>query len=152
MLSRGNLSQLVIDTLKLFGKPVGDATTPEDQYGWTGQPDSPGSMFIPYLIVTPGTVSDIKGPLADTHADAKIPYQITGFGVSRQQCEWMMDGVREQLDILADRTIECGDGRYKIVTVEVTTIGGIARGNIGDYEVFGQSDILTLFLSKELFQ
>ena len=151
MLSRKPLTDLLISTLASgLGKPVGDSTTPTETYGWTGQPDAPGSTFIPYIIVTPGSTTNIKGPLSDTHADINLPYQVSGFGVTRAQCEWIMDASRDILDTLKRTDVVAGSETYRLSDISLSTLGGVARGNVGEYEVFGQTDIMNIFASKQL--
>jgi hypothetical protein len=150
MLERRLITNLVLKTLEgSLEKPVGDTQAPTDPFGWTGQPDMPGSAFIPYLIVSPGATNDIKGPFADTRADIRLNYQLTGFGVSRDQCEWLMDKSREILDSLRKTLVDGGDSMYKVTGVSVKTLGGVSHGSVNEYLVFGQTDVLEIFLSKE---
>lgn len=149
MIPRRELTNLALVTLKQLGIPVGDAETPTEQYGWTDTPRS-NADFIPYLILTPGGTSEFRGSLANPDADMWFPYQITGFGSTREQCEWVMDKAREHLEILEFRRIEADQSTYKISNVDIKNVGGIVRGGPDETKVFGQTDTVTIFVSEEI--
>ena len=82
--------------------------------------------------------------------DMWIPYTVSGFGSTREQCEWIMDDSREAIEALEGRTVE-GRGRWKISYVDTKSIGGIVRGGPEDSPVFGQTDTFILFVSEEIY-
>jgi hypothetical protein len=152
MLERRVLTNMVIEHVKTAGHPVGDSWAPTEDYGWSDTAKAPGSHFIPYVIITPGTTNRIDGSLAHPDSDAWFPYQVSGFGSTRDQCEWIMDAVREHVDLLKDHYI-LGvinpDVRWKISYIDTIIVGGIVRGGPEDNPIFGQTDTFSLFMSED---
>lgn len=150
MIGRREVTDLVISTIRTeLGKPVGDATTPEEKYGWSGQAGSPGSIFTPYLIVIPNATNDLKGSLGNTHSDVKFSYTLIGYGASRSQCEWLMDRSRSALEVLRGNRIEIPDGLYTFANIGPLSIGSVNRSGEDDYPHYGQTDVVSVFVSKE---
>lgn len=151
MFKRRVLTDTILFALQATGRPVGDGYAPTDPYGWTDTPTAVGSQFIPYSVVLPMSVSEIKGPLLNADADLWVPYQITSFGSSRQQCEWIADDMRGVVAGLRHSSIVCDVGVvFKIAYVDLRAIGGVVRGGGDDPPVFGQTDTLSVLVSLEL--
>ncbi len=150
MFSRKNLTNLLITTLAdATNWAVGDAHTPEPgTYGWSGTPGGINSTFIPYNILTPMSAGRADGPLSDTHADWQIPYTISSFGTSREQCEWLADLARSAFIVLKRETFDGVDGDYTIQQVRVESIGGIQRSDSVEPPTFGQSDMIAVWITK----
>ena len=151
MLSRRKLTDAVVRTVQAgIGNPVGDADHPEEQWGWSGTPGDPGSRFTPFSIITPGSASNISGPISDTHADWQLHYSVSSFGASRQQCEWIADHARSAMMSLRDKQIDGLDGTYKILQVRVVSVGTVMKSENLEPHTMGQSDMFSVWLSKEL--
>lgn len=150
MLGRKALTDLLIATLAdVTELAVGDAHSPEPgTFGWSGTPGSVGSTFTPYNILTPLTASRPDGPLSDSHADWQMPYTISSFGTSRSQCEWLADIARGALIALRYEEFDGVDGDYTIQQVRVDSIGGIQRSDSVEPPTFGQSDMITVWITK----
>jgi hypothetical protein len=151
MLERRLLTNAILEHLAFTGQPIGDAWVPTVPYGWSDTAKAPNSEFIPYVIVTPAGTSDISGSLAYPDSDVWFPYQVSGFGSTREQCEWIMDAVREGIDSIGGHTITGtthADASWKISYVDTKTVGGIVRGGPEDQPIFGQTDTFTLFMSE----
>lgn len=71
---------------------TGDGEQP-DGSGWQGTPGA--SSFVPYAVVHPivggGPADD--NTIEDPHADSESLYQVSCYGATRQQCEFVSDKV-----------------------------------------------------------
>ena len=151
MISRRNLTDLILETVSgQTSLPVGDAHPPDAPYGWSGTPGEIGSTFTPYTIVTPQSGSISTGSLADTQADWRLPYSLSSFGTSREQCEWVCDLARSAFIVLKEEEFDGVDGTYYIQTVRLETIGGIVKTESLEPPTFGQTDMITVWVTKEL--
>lgn len=149
MFERRLLTNKVLDALKDTGIVVGDAYAPDEPFGWSNTPESPGSSFIPYIVSVPGAISDLSGSLGRPDADMWIPYQVTGYGSTRDQCEWVMDNSRDLIKAITGDSLSTTPA-WKIVYVDTKLIGGILRGGPEDTPVFGETDTFIIFLSEEM--
>lgn len=145
MIERRLLTAAVIAAVETAGKPVGMANAPLDG-GWAGEPNQDGSNFTPYTVVTPNTASLATGPFDDPQADRQLPYSIASFGVLPEQTEWMADEARAAAETLKKTTVVLGDRSYKIRQVRTDVIGGLLRTDTLDPPVWGQVDVVTLWL------
>ena len=149
-LYRRFMTKAMLDQLGTSGQPVGDAISPPGG-GWAGQPNSDGSNFVPYVVLTPGPASVSTGPFGDTQADWQLGYTITSFGVSREQCEWMADTARFAALTLARTTVMLNGDGYAVQQVREQVLGPIQRVDATEPAFFGQTDTLQVWISKELF-
>ena len=148
-LRRRFLTNLVLERLETTGQPVGDAVSPA-KGGWQGQPNVDGSNFVPYVVAMPAAASVSGGPLADTQADWQCPYTLTSFGVSREQCEWMADLARDAAVTFAREVVMLNGDGYMVQQARATVIGPIQRVDATEPAYYGQTDSVTLWISKEL--
>lgn len=151
---RSPLTDLIVARLGAmqFGTltlPVDKGRAPEAG-GWQGEPNKPGSRFVPYLVVMPMTANASSGPIGSSQADWQIPYSIQGFGVLYDQTEKLLDKVRAALSDLKGETHLFGDSNYKIQQVRTESIGGIVRIDATDPPYWGQQDGITVWITKEL--
>lgn len=149
MITRGPLTDLVVEAVIALGKPVGDTHTPDPPFGWDGQPNAMGTNFIPYSVVSPMSATYSEGPVAISQADWHAPYSIACYGVSRMQCEWLADKIRTQLRQLRHQTVML-ESQYKIQQVRADVIGGVTRNDASDPPFFSQVDVVSIWVTKEL--
>lgn len=150
MIYRSPFTAAVLDACRSLGKPVGDADVPEIAYGWDGQPSSPGSSFTPYLVVYPQAATVSSGPIASPSADWQLPYVLTSYGATREQCEWLADRARNAIRSLKDTTMAGGDGQYTVIKAGTASIGTVSRQDVTDPPFFAQTDTVVVWVSKEL--
>lgn len=105
--------------------PVGDADKPAAG-GYQGEWGQ--SEFVPYVVLTPSGGSQGTGPQSDSQSDIVFGYEITGIGISRDQCEWMLDEARIAIFGLRRADIDMGDSTTRRVrNVIVSSYGGLDR-------------------------
>lgn len=149
-LARRDLTKALLTKLAETGKPVGDGISPP-QGGWIGQPNADGSNFQPYVVLTPGASTLSSGPFGNTQADWQVDYMLVNFGVSRQQCEWMADLTRAAVVTLERTTVTLGGVGYAVLQARERVIGPVQRVDGTEPSFFGQTDVVTVWISKELF-
>ena len=148
-LHRRPLTALVLTQIANAGQPVGDSVSPAAG-GWQGSPNADGSNFVPYVVVMPGPASVSSGPIADTQADWQLAYTLTSFGVSREQCEWMADKARDAAVTFAREVVMLNGDSYAVQQARATVIGPVQRVDATEPSFYGQTDSVTLWISKEL--
>lgn len=135
-------------------KPVGDGEMPRGGVaGWQGEPNQDGSNFVPYVVVTPLQVGAGTGPFSDPQGDLVIPYAVTVYGVSREQCEWMADASRQAIATLFNADVVQWSGtadeyQRRIQQVVDQQIGAVQRIDQTDPSVYTQSDVVALWTSR----
>jgi hypothetical protein len=150
---RGVLTDILVENLEeQVGKPVGDGQAPLSG-GWQGEPNQAGTNFVPYLVLTPGVGGNQSpgGPLSDTSADWNLAYNLSGFGVSRQQCEWIADRGRDSLSVLKGTVQQLGPSsnyEYTIQKISTAAIGSIQRVDATNPPYWGQVDQLTIWVTR----
>lgn len=149
-LPRGLLTDYLISTLTTAGLKVGDAEAPDDG-GWDDDPNMPTSSYIPYVVLNPMAVPEPTGPQGNTAVDFRAPYSVTSHGISRKQCEFYADFGRKKLTDLERTVISLGsEGNWKIQQTRATSIGGIVRSDNTEPSEFSQSDVVIVYMSKEI--
>lgn len=155
VLDRKLLTDLVLATLAPGTYPIGDAGPPDlpvdpalRHAGWNGQPNAPGSFYVPYAILTPGSISNTSGPLSDPQGDAQVPYTLAYYGVNRGQVELLGGKLRTLLLGLRDQRFISADHNHKIQQVWFSVIGGVGRVEATDPPTFGAIDTLTIWVTK----
>lgn len=128
---------------------VGDVDMP-DGGGWDDDPSLPDSSYVPYVILTPMPVSNISGPVGEPHADYRVPYSLTFFGISRSQVDGYADVCRKHLASITRQAIILDGESWKIQQIEPSSIGGVVRTDQMDPSTFAQSDAVTVWISKDL--
>lgn len=147
MIERRELTALLVQTLMdVTDQHIGLARAPRGG-GWQGQPNADGSNFVPYSVVTPQTATMASGPQADPQADRQLPYSLSSFGVAPEQCEWIADKVRAAAETLKKTVISLGDRDYRVQQVRTDVIGGLMRVDQTEPPYWGQSDVITLWLT-----
>lgn len=148
-LHRRPLTALMLTQLGSAGQPVGDSVSPP-QGGWQGSPNADGSNFVPYVVLMPGPASASSGPFGDTQADWQCGYTMTSFGVTREQCEWMADKARDAAVTLERKVVMLNGDSYAVQQARATVIGPVQRVDATEPSFYGQTDSVTLWISKEL--
>lgn len=128
---------------------VGDVDHP-DGGGWDDDPSLPDSSYVPYVVLTPMPVGSINGPIGDPHADYRVPYSLTFFGISRSQVDGYADICRKHMSEIVRQTVTLDNETWKIQQIEPSSIGGVTRTDIMDPSTFAQSDVITVWISKDL--
>jgi hypothetical protein len=95
-LSRGPVTSRVLQELAEEGFPVGDQSSPDGDYGWSGEPNEADTGFTPWMILSPltGAPHKIPGALGDTGTEWTLPYGVFYAGLSRKQAEALADKMR----------------------------------------------------------
>jgi hypothetical protein len=146
---RGPLTDLLLSTLVGVGKPVGDGQRPKTA-GWSGQPNAPGAVFTPYLVLAASASSRSAGSFGNPQAEWQLNYLVSTYGVQRDQCDWMADRARTGLSALKGTDVTLGPSSYRIQQVWTQSIGGLTPNFTTDPPVWSQQDQLVVWLSKEL--
>ena len=146
--ARGDLTQVLLAKIR-SELLCGDAVAP-DEGGWDGPPTKNGSTYHSYVVLTPMPAADQSGPLADSSADWTLPYRIDSYGVSRAQVEWQADRSRALIRPVHRENMTAGGEVYRIQQVRVQSLGGIGRSDATDPPEYSQSDIVAVYVSKEL--
>jgi len=150
-LPRGQITTYVVDALRTaLPFPVGDNTEPNEPYGWQGEPNEAGTNFIPWVSVGTGASSNSSGPQAASQADWRANYFLTSAGVARQQTDQLADQTRDELVKMARQNIITTNGTWRIQQARVASIGGINRMPQTRPFYFVQTDVIELWLSREL--
>lgn len=145
---RGPLTDHLLEALAAVGKPLGDGQRPPGA-GWVGQPNSPGSKFVPFLVLSAGTSTRTSGSLGKPQSEWQLNYLIQAYGVQRTQCDWMADKARDVLGALKNTNVVLGPTEYRIQQVWTNSIGGINPNYATDPPIWSQQDQIVLWLSKE---
>lgn len=153
-IKRLSLTNAIITALQSIVLPqaggnllVGNQIIPKGS-GWVGEPNAPGSRFLPYIVVTTLTATQAEGPLGDSQADWVIPYAIQCFGVLPEQAQWVADQSRAVLKAMRNDILDLGDAHYKIDRVSTDTLGGINRIQVSNTPFYGIQDGVSLSLRK----
>lgn len=147
MIERRALTALLVETLSdLTTMPIGMAHAPRGG-GWEGQPNKDGSNFVPYTVVSPQTATMASGSISEPQTDRQLPYSLTSFGVMPEQCEWISDKARAAAETLKKTVVSLGDRDYRVQQVRTDVIGGLIRVDQTEPAYWGQTDVITLWLT-----
>lgn len=147
---RGPLTDVLLTAMSSVGKPIGDAEAPIEG-GWQGEPNAAGNNFVPYTVLTSGVAGAPTGPIADPSADWQFGYNLSSFGVSRTQCEWMADRSRNSVQTLKNTVQVLGPNasdKYTIQKVSVSIMGAVQRVDATNPPYWGQVDQFTVWVTK----
>ena len=149
-LSRGPITNRLLTELESESFPVGDNASPKIPYGWSGEPNDPGTTFTPWLTLTPGTaISQLpSGALGDTQTDWRLTYSVFYAGISRKQTEALADRMRMNLTNIAREDINTPTGNWRIQKVSCQAIGTTNRIGSAYPDYFTQADTFELWITK----
>lgn len=150
-LPRGQITTYVVDTvLAGFPFPVGDNNEPGTPHGWQGEPNEAGTNFIPWISIGTGASSNSSGPLSESQGDWRANYFVTIAGVAREQTDKLADQARDLLVKMTRQNIITTNGTWRIQQARVASIGGINRMPQTRPFYYVQTDVIELWLSREL--
>jgi hypothetical protein len=92
--SARDLTAAIVARLMAEGLLVGEGEQPSGG-GWQGIPGQ--SSFIPFCVVHPVSGGTYDGPIASPFIDADSVYQVSCYGGTQAQCEWVVDVVTPAL-------------------------------------------------------
>lgn len=153
-IQRRTITKALLDAAATQGKPIGDGEMPRGgAAGWQGDPNADGSNFVPYAVVSALQAGGGTGPLLDPQGDMIFPYAMTSYGVSREQCEWLADNVRQAVAALAGQNVDqwLGTSQHhqrRIQQVVDSQIGAINRVDQTDPPIYSQTDVVALWTSR----
>src|SRR3954469_25308180 len=140
-ISRGPITNRLLDELATEGFPVGDSASPTTPYGWQGEPNKAGTTFTPWMSLSPGSAT-LQSPqdLADSQMDWRLSYSVFYAGLSRKQTEALADRMRLSLTIIARESVETPTGNWRIQQIRCTAIGNTTRIGSAYPDYFTQAD------------
>ena len=144
------LTDHLIVVAKEIGFPVGDASYPDEDHGWQGEPNEGATNFIPWYVIVPGQAGTSSGPMESSQADWRMPYYVTISGVTRAQTEMMSDLLRKSLISQQRVRVDCYGDKWAIQQVRVVSVGGISRQSAINPSYFLQTDTVEIWYSKDL--
>ena len=149
-ISRGPITNRILEQLATEGFPVGDNASPSVPFGWQGEPNQPGTTFTPWLSLSPTTAipQNPAGPLANTYADWKLSYSVFYSGISRKQTEALADRMRHGLSYMERERITTPTGDWKVQKVACVAIGNTNRIGSAYPDYFTQADSFEVWVSK----
>lgn len=149
-IERYPISAAVLAAVQTSGFPADLARKPDDG-GWTlGSPPGPDSQFTPYTVVVPRSASSSDGPIADSSADWRLPYQLTSYGVNGEQVERLADRVRLAVAGMVKTSVTTDSGVYKVQKVGTDALGAVDRVDQTEPPFYVQTDTLVVWVSKEI--
>ena len=123
------LTNALIEELENIGVAVGDGEQP-DGVGWAGAPDQ--SVFTPWCVVHPLLGGWVDGTLGEPHADPQILYQISCYGATREQAQWVVD-------LIHPAALALRPADVKVIHADVDMLGGARRDDTAPPPVVRQS-------------
>lgn len=131
---------------------IGDGVAP-DEGGWDDDANKPTSTYYPYGVLTPLTTPEASGSIAESNAYVIAPYSISYYGISREQLELMSDRGREVASNLgrSQHTLQGLNQSevWKIMQARCNSIGGISRSDNVEPSLYTQTDVISIYISKE---
>ena len=149
-ISRGPVTNRLLAELATEGFPVGDNAAPAVAFGWTGEPNEPGTTFVPWLSLSPGAgvLQGPSGPLGDSQSDWRLNYSVVYAGLSRKQTEALADRMRLNLTNIARENIDTPTGKQRLQKVTCMAIGNTTRISSAYPDYFTQPDSFEVWVTK----
>lgn len=149
-ISRGPITNRLLAELATEGFPVGDNASPASAFGWSGEPNTPGQTFTPWLTLSPGTASlqSVPGGMGDSQSEWRLSYQVFYSGISRKQTEALADRMRMNLTNIKRESIETPTGRWRIQKTTCVAIGTSTRIGTAYPDYFTQADSFEVWVTK----
>ena len=153
IIDRGSFTTLVLAALTPLGYPVGDGEMPEndgvgEHAGWNGEPNMPGSIYVPYFVVSVQSAGLSSGSFRDPQDGWQLPYSLASFGLSRAHVEAMANKGRKALRELHHDSVVLDSETYKVQQVHFTTLGAVIRSDATSPATFGEVDAITFWLTQ----
>jgi hypothetical protein len=149
-ISRGPITNRLLDELVTEGFPVGDNAQPSVAFGWQGEPNAPGTTFTPWLSLSPGAASlqNPSGAMGDSQAEWRLAYSVMYAGISRKQTEALADRMRLNLTNINREDISTPTGKWRIQKATCTAIGNTTRIGSAYPDYFTQADSFEVWVTK----
>ena len=149
-ISRGSITNRLLQELDTEGFPVGDNSAPVMSYGWQGEPNAAGSTFIPWLSLSPGVGSaqTPPGTFGDSSTEWRLAYNVFYSAVTRKQNEALADRMRLNLTNIAREKIDTPTGSWQIQKVSCVAIGNTTRVGSAYPDYFTQADSFEVWVTK----
>lgn len=150
VVERGPISDRVLKELKDVGFPVGDNSSPDDPFGWSGEPNAENSTFTPWMMLAElsGQPQKPPGGLGDTGTEWILPYSVFYAGLSRRQTEALADRLRDALVNIERENVTGVNGSWRIQKISCTAIGSSNRIGSAYPDYFSQTDTFEVWTSK----
>lgn len=131
--------------------------SPEDKegmedFGWQSDMHAEGSVFNPYVVITPQTATSSPGSIGAPDADWQLPYLVTCYGVDRRQTEDLADDVRNHIsgNHRADVLMKDQETSWQVTHIQCHAIGGIGYNGQVDPRMYSQTDSYTMRISRRI--
>ena len=149
-ISSGPITSRLLVELATEGFPVGDNASPTVPFGWSGEPNEPGTTFTPWLSMAPGaaTLQAPAGAMGDSQSEWRLSYFITYAGLSRKQTEALADRMRLNLTNIVRESIDTPTGKWRIQKTTCTAIGNTTRIGSAYPDYFTQADSFEVWVTK----
>lgn len=149
-LSRGPVTNRLLAELETEGFPVGDNASPDIPFGWTGEPNEPGTTFTPWLSLSPmaGSLQAPPGAMGDSQSEWRLAYSVLYAGLSRKMTEALADRMRLNLTNIARESIDTPTGKWRIQKTTCTAIGNTTRIGSAYPDYFTQADSFEVWVTK----
>lgn len=149
-ISRGPITNRLLDELVTEGFPVGDNAQPVVPFGWQGEPNAPGTTFTPWLSLSPGaaTLQSPAGAMGDSQSEWRLAYSVMYAGISRKQTEALADRMRLNLTNIARESVDSETGKWRIQKTTCITIGNTNRIGSAYPDYFTQADSFEVWVTK----
>jgi len=149
-ISRGPITNRLLAELETEGFPVGAKASPNVAYGWSGEPNTPGVTFTPWVTLTPGasTLQTPSGALGDTQTEWRLSYNVFYAGLSRKQTEALADRMRMNLTNINRESVDTPTGKWRIQKTTCTAIGNTTRIGSAYPDYFTQADSFEIWITK----
>jgi len=150
MIERWPFTKAVIAAVEGAGFPAAVTERPR-QGGWQGDPNAPGTTFVPYAVLVPLDASGgtSNGSIADPQGDWRLPYTVTTYTIMWDEAEQAADRVRASLLTLVRAAIASSTASYRVVKVNVSSLGRVVRVDQTDPPFFTQTDAFEVWANKE---
>lgn len=149
-ISRGPITNRLLDELVTEGFPVGDNAQPSVAFGWQGEPNAPGTTFTPWLSLSPGAASlqNPSGAMGDSQSEWRLAYSVMYAGISRKQTEALADRMRMNLTNIDREDISTPTGKWRIQKATCISIGNTTRVGSAYPDYFTQADSFEVWVTK----
>jgi hypothetical protein len=149
-ISRGPITNRLLDELVTEGFPVGDNAQPSVAFGWQGEPNAPGTTFTPWLSLSPGAASlqNPSGAMGDSQSEWRLAYSVMYAGISRKQTEALADRMRMNLTNINREFVTTNTGEWYIQKCTCITIGNTTRIGSAYPDYFTQADSFEVWVTK----
>ena len=148
--ARGPITTRILTELKGPGFPVGDNSSPEEPYGWSGEPNADSTSFTPWMSLSAMTGTPQRTQaMGDTGTEWILPYSVFYAGVSRKQAEALADRLRAALTDIVRESVTTETGNWRIQKISCTAIGTSNRIGSSYPDYYTQADSFEVWISKE---